>query len=150
MDEDFGEPFSVGDIIGCYAVSGALSGYLFFYCFQRWTESPFLSTLWFVCQSFSTDAVELSFCKNGRFMGVAFSVGPRVLSGHALFPHVLCKSCLVNFHLDPTTPPWYLGPEGFTQLAALPGGQRVCAALGPTSRAQCEVRHCSGICILIF
>lgn len=150
MEEDFGEPFSVGDIIGCYAVSGVLSEYLFFYCFQRWTESPFLSTLWFVCQSFSTDAVELSFCKNGRFMGAAFSVGPQVLSGHALFPHVLCKSCLVRFHLDPTAPPWYPGPDGFTQLAALPGRQRVCAALEPTSRAQCEVRHCGGISILIF
>ncbi|XP_073343734.1 heterogeneous nuclear ribonucleoprotein U-like protein 2 [Pagrus major] len=105
-EEEFGEPFSVGDIIGCYA-------------------------------SFSTDgAVELSFHKNGRFMGVAFSLGA---SGRALFPHVLCKSCSVRFHLDPTAPPWYPGPPGFTPLAALSAGQRVRTIFAPTSRAQCEV-----------
>uniref|UniRef100_A0A3B4GAY4 B30.2/SPRY domain-containing protein n=1 Tax=Pundamilia nyererei TaxID=303518 RepID=A0A3B4GAY4_9CICH len=61
-EENFGEPFSEGDIIGCYA-------------------------------SFSSDgAVELSFHKNGRFVGVAFSTDTSVLRGRALFPHVLCKS----------------------------------------------------------
>ncbi|XP_051277086.1 heterogeneous nuclear ribonucleoprotein U-like protein 2 [Dicentrarchus labrax] len=106
-EEEFGEPFSEGDIIGCYA-------------------------------SFSTDsAVELSFHKNGRFMGVAFFLGACV--PQALFPHVLCKSCSVRFHLDPTAPPWYPGPPGFTPLAALSAGQRVRATLGPSSRSQCEV-----------
>lgn len=84
-------------------------------------------------------------------MGVAFSVGAPALAGCALFPHVLCKSCAVRVHLDPTSPPWYPGPEGFTQLAALPRGQRVAAASGPTSRAQCEVRDCGGwICSFIY
>lgn len=104
-----------------------------------------ISTVW---QSFSTDAaVELSFHKNGRFMGVAFSLGTSVPLGRALFPHVLCKSCSVRFHLDPTTPPWYPGPEGFTPLAALSAGQKVRATLAPTSRAQCEVRGCSWVSI---
>ncbi|KAM9356841.1 heterogeneous nuclear ribonucleoprotein U-like protein 2 [Symphorus nematophorus] len=106
---EFGEPFSEGDIIGCYA-------------------------------SFSTDgAVELSFHKNGRFMGVAFSLDASVLQGRALFPHVLCKSSSVRFHLDASATPWYPGPAGFTPLAALSAGQRVRATLAPTSRAQCEV-----------
>ncbi|XP_029918595.1 heterogeneous nuclear ribonucleoprotein U-like protein 2 [Myripristis murdjan] len=108
-EEDFGEPFSQGDIIGCYA-------------------------------SFSTDgAVELSFCKNGRFMGVAFSLGASVLRGGALFPHALCKNCSVRFLLDPTAPPWYPGPAGFNPLVSLPAGKRFRAAPAPSSRAQCEV-----------
>ncbi|XP_078144015.1 heterogeneous nuclear ribonucleoprotein U-like protein 2 [Centroberyx gerrardi] len=108
-EEEFGEPFSEGDIIGCYA-------------------------------SFSTDsAAELSFHKNGRFMGVAFSLGASVPQGRALFPHALCKSCSVRFLLDPAAPPWYPGPPGFIPLVALPAGDRLRAALAPTSRAQCEV-----------
>uniref|UniRef100_A0A672H0J2 B30.2/SPRY domain-containing protein n=1 Tax=Salarias fasciatus TaxID=181472 RepID=A0A672H0J2_SALFA len=93
--EQFGESFSEGDIIGCFA-------------------------------SFSIDgAVELSFHKNGSSMGVAFSLAPSVLQGRPLFPHVLCKSCSVRFHLDPSASPWYPGPPGFTPLVALPAGQRV-------------------------
>ncbi|XP_063351787.1 heterogeneous nuclear ribonucleoprotein U-like protein 2 [Pelmatolapia mariae] len=108
-EENFGEPFSEGDIIGCYA-------------------------------SFSSDgAVELSFHKNGRFVGVAFSTDASVLRGRALFPHVLCKSCSFKLLLDPAGQPWYPGPPGFTPLATLPPGQRVCSTSAPTSRAQCEV-----------
>lgn len=92
-------------------------------------------------QSFSTDgAVKLSFHKNGRFMGEAFSLDASVLLGRPLFPHVLCKSCSVRFLLDPTAPPWYPGPPGFTPLAALSAGQKVRSTLPPTFRAQCEVR----------
>ncbi|XP_028272287.1 heterogeneous nuclear ribonucleoprotein U-like protein 2 [Parambassis ranga] len=108
-EDTFGEPFSEGDIIGCYA------------------------------SFFPDGAVELSFQKNSRSMGVAFSLNTFVLNGRALFPHVLCKSCSVRVHLDPTAAPWYPGPPGFTPIAALPVGQRVRATSAPTSRAQCEV-----------
>lgn len=92
-------------------------------------------------QSFSTDgAAELSFQKNGRFMGVAFSLDASVLRGRALFPHALCKSCSVRFHLDPTAPPWYPSPVGFTPLAALSAGDRLRGQPAPSSKAQCEVR----------
>ncbi|XP_054453435.1 heterogeneous nuclear ribonucleoprotein U-like protein 2 isoform X2 [Anoplopoma fimbria] len=108
-EEAFGELLSEGDIIGCYA-------------------------------SFSTDgAVELSFHKNSRVMGEAFSLEASVLLGRPLFPHVLCKSCSVRVLLDPTAPPWYPGPPGFTPLAALSAWQRVRTTLPPSSRAQCEV-----------
>ncbi|KAK9518203.1 hypothetical protein VZT92_023515 [Zoarces viviparus] len=108
-EEAFGELLSEGDIIGCYA-------------------------------SFSTDgAVELSFHKNGRVMGEAFSLEASVLKCGPLFPHVLCKSCSVRLLLDPTAPPWYPGPPGFTPLAALSARQRVRSTLPPTFRAQCEV-----------
>ncbi|XP_051902929.1 heterogeneous nuclear ribonucleoprotein U-like protein 2 [Hippocampus zosterae] len=108
-EEEFGEPFCEGDIIGCYA-------------------------------SFSTDGgVQLSFHKNGRFLGVAFSLEASELGGRALFPHVICKSCAVRFLLDPTAPPWYPVPPGFTTLAALPAMLRHRHASAPSSRAQSEV-----------
>uniref|UniRef100_A0A3P8SL98 Si:ch211-107m4.1 n=1 Tax=Amphiprion percula TaxID=161767 RepID=A0A3P8SL98_AMPPE len=90
--------------------------------------------------SFSSDgAVELSFHKNGRFMGVAFTLDASVLLGCALFPHVLCKSCSVRLLLDPTAPPWYPEPPGFTPLAVLRADQRVRSTSAPSCRAQCEV-----------
>uniref|UniRef100_A0A8D3B465 Uncharacterized protein n=1 Tax=Scophthalmus maximus TaxID=52904 RepID=A0A8D3B465_SCOMX len=108
-EEEFGEPLSEGDIIGCYA------------CFS------------------TGGAIQLSFHKNGHFVGVAFSLAASMLQGRPLFPHILCKSYSVRFLLDPTSPPWYPGPPGFTQLAALPAGQRVCSTLASSSRAQSEV-----------
>ncbi|KAM4621135.1 heterogeneous nuclear ribonucleoprotein U-like protein 2 isoform 2-T2 [Polymixia lowei] len=108
-EEEFGETLSDGDIIGCYAF------------FSR------------------HGAVELSFHKNGRPMGVAFCLGASVLRGRALFPHVLCRSCSVRFHLDPTAPSWYPSPPGYTPLVALPVGDRLRAPLAPTSRRQSEV-----------
>lgn len=143
QEEEFGEPFSEGDIIGCYAVSHTFS--------QLCQNSSVFSLMSKMClcvtfapahpQSFSSDsAVELSFHKNGRLMGVAFSVWPSVLLGRTLFPHVLCKSCSVRLLLDPAAQPWYPGPPGFTPLAALPAGQRIRSTAALTSRAQCEVR----------
>lgn len=78
-------------------------------------------------------------------MGVAFSLGGSALLGRALFPHVLCKSCSVRFHLDPTAPPWYPGPDGFTPLAALSPGHKVHATVTPRSIVQSEVRGCSWV-----
>ncbi|KAM9740756.1 heterogeneous nuclear ribonucleoprotein U-like protein 2, partial [Menidia menidia] len=108
-EDVFGEPFSEGDIIGCYA-------------------------------SFSPDGeAELSFHKNGRSMGAAFSLRSSVLLGRALFPHVLCRSCSVRLILDPNAPPWHPSPPGFTPLAAVPAGQTVRSPSAPTPRAQREV-----------
>ncbi|XP_037531712.1 heterogeneous nuclear ribonucleoprotein U-like protein 2 [Nematolebias whitei] len=108
-EEEYGEPFSEGDIIGCYA-SFSTDG-----------------------------AVELFFHKNSCFMGIAFSLDASVLRGRPVFPHVLCKSLSVRLLLDPATPQWHPGPPGFTPLAALPVGQRVRSTSAPTSRAQREV-----------
>ncbi|CAL8268777.1 unnamed protein product [Boreogadus saida] len=108
-EEEFGEPLSDGDIIGCYLL-------------------------------FSADGVaEMSFHRNGRPMGVAFCLGPSVLGGNTLFPHVLCRGCSVRFRLDPAGGPWYPGPPGDTPLVALPAADRVRAPPCPRSRAECEV-----------
>ncbi|XP_063046788.1 heterogeneous nuclear ribonucleoprotein U-like protein 2 [Engraulis encrasicolus] len=108
--EDFGEPFSEGDIIGCYA----------------WVKDSGQS--------------ELSFFKNGRPLGVAFRLPASRLKGRTLYPHVLCKNCSVSLNLDPLgSPPWYQGPIGFTPLHTLQPHQRSAAPRPPPSREECEV-----------
>ncbi|RXN35174.1 heterogeneous nuclear ribonucleo U 2 [Labeo rohita] len=73
-EEVFGEPFTEGDVIGCYA---------------------FIS---------ETGEAKLSFHKNGRSLGVAFHLNSSTLGGQALYPHVLCKNCSVSVNLNPDTP----------------------------------------------
>ncbi|XP_054890604.1 heterogeneous nuclear ribonucleoprotein U-like protein 2 isoform X2 [Poeciliopsis prolifica] len=107
--EEYGEPLSEGDIIGCYAAFSA------------------------------NGAVELFFHKNGHFLGAAFTLSASLLQGRVLVPHVLLKNCSVRFLLDRITPQWYPGPMGFTPLTSLPAGQRVCVASAPTSKMQSEV-----------
>ncbi|CAL8356789.1 unnamed protein product [Merluccius merluccius] len=107
--EEFGEPLSDGDIIGCYLLFS------------------------------TDGTAEISFHKNGRPMGLAFRLSPSRLQGQALFPHVLCQGCSVRFHLDPGAGPWYPGPPGYTPLVALPVADRVHAPAGPSSRTECEV-----------
>ncbi|XP_067220615.1 heterogeneous nuclear ribonucleoprotein U-like protein 2 [Chanodichthys erythropterus] len=98
-EEAFGEPFTEGDVIGCYA---------------------FIS---------ETGEATLSFHKNGRSLGVAFRLTSSALRGQALYPHVLCKNCSVSVNLDPDTPwhPFPAGfctlavlPPGQRSRASLP------------------------------
>ncbi|KAF7702319.1 heterogeneous nuclear ribonucleoprotein U-like protein 2 [Silurus meridionalis] len=107
--EEFGEPFSEGDVIGCYA---------------------------FISDSGET---ELSFSKNGHFLGVAFRLADFTLAGRALFPHVLCKNCSISLNLDSQDVPWYPSPPGYCSLAVLSPANRIQAALPPLHRKDCEV-----------
>lgn len=102
-EEAFGEPFTEGDVIGCYA---------------------FIS---------ETGEVTLSFHKNGLSLGVAFHLNPSVLGGLALYPHVLCKNCSVTVNLNPDTPwhPYPAGfcalstfPPGQRTRASLPAASK--------------------------
>ncbi|TSQ35293.1 Heterogeneous nuclear ribonucleoprotein U-like protein 1 [Bagarius yarrelli] len=107
--EEFGEPFSEGDVIGCYA---------------------------FISDSGET---ELSFSKNGRFLGVPFRLAGSTLGGRALYPHVLCKNCSVSLNLDSQGLTWYPGPPGYCPLVMLPSEHRIQAPLPPSHRKDCEV-----------
>ncbi|KAK3526697.1 hypothetical protein QTP70_032082 [Hemibagrus guttatus] len=113
--EDFGKPFSEGDVIGCYA---------------------------FISDGGET---ELSFSKNGLFLGVAFRLAGSVLAGCALYPHVLCKNCSVSLNLDPQGMTWYPGPPGYSPLAMLPSAHRTQAPLPPSHRKDCEVMMMVGM-----
>lgn len=106
---EFGEPFSEGDIISCYA----------------WLSD--------------TEESELSFHKNGRSLGVAFRLDPSQQKGHTIYPHILCKNCSVSLNLDPVSAPWYCGPPGFFPLIALQPHERTQASRPPASKEDCEV-----------
>ncbi|XP_030621320.1 heterogeneous nuclear ribonucleoprotein U-like protein 1 [Chanos chanos] len=108
-EENFGQAFSEGDVIGCYA---SLS---------------------------EGSEVELSFYKNGFGLGVAFRLSSSTLGGRALYPHVLCKNCSISVNLSSTGEPWYPGPPGYCPLAALPPEQRTRAPPPPTLKSECEV-----------
>ncbi|XP_065122621.1 heterogeneous nuclear ribonucleoprotein U-like protein 2 isoform X1 [Paramisgurnus dabryanus] len=103
QEEEFGEPFSEGDIIGCFADIS------------------------------ERGEVSLSFHKNGRFLGAPFQVTASALKGQALYPHVLCKNCSVSVNLDPDStwhpfPPGFCTltslPPGQRTRALLPPASR--------------------------
>uniref|UniRef100_A0AAR2KRG0 SAP domain-containing protein n=1 Tax=Pygocentrus nattereri TaxID=42514 RepID=A0AAR2KRG0_PYGNA len=107
--EEFGEPLSEGDVIGCYAVIS------------------------------EGGEAELSFHKNGHSLGVAFHITSSALGGRALYPHILCKNCSVTLNLDPQGTAWYPAPPGYYLLPVLPSAQRTRASLPPPHRKECEV-----------
>lgn len=86
------------------------------------------------------EETELSFSKNGRFLGVAFRLAVSTLAGRALYPHILCKNCSVSLNLDSQGVTWYPGPLGYCPLAMLPSAHRTRAPRPPSHRKDCEVR----------
>uniref|UniRef100_A0A8B9HQV5 Si:ch211-107m4.1 n=1 Tax=Astyanax mexicanus TaxID=7994 RepID=A0A8B9HQV5_ASTMX len=105
----FGEPFSEGDVLGCYA---------------------FIS---------DCGEAELLYYKNGRSLGEAFRISSSILAGRALYPHVLCKNCSIALNLDPEGVMWYPGPPDYCPLPVLPSAQRTRGPLPPPCRKDCEV-----------
>lgn len=90
-EEEFGEPVSKGDVIGCFAAISERG-----------------------------DAT-LSFHKNGRSLGVAFQLTASALGGQALYPHILCKNCSVCVNLDPHTPWHHFPADFCTLTSLPPG-----------------------------
>lgn len=88
--------------------------------------------------------MELSFMKNGRWLGVAYRVRKEALGGRALFPHVLVKNCAIEFNFGQRDATYFAVPPGFTFIQHLPVAERVRGTLGPKSKAECEVRGVSG------
>ncbi|NXM92005.1 HNRL1 protein, partial [Oenanthe oenanthe] len=89
--------------------------------------------------------VELSFQKNGRWLGVAFRVPRAALAGRPLFPHVLVKNCAVEFNFGQRPEPFWPLPAGFTFIQHLPLGQRLRGTQGPKSKAECEILMMVGL-----
>ncbi|KAM4751664.1 heterogeneous nuclear ribonucleoprotein U-like protein 1, partial [Cyanocitta cristata] len=113
--ESYGEPFGESDVIACLADFEA------------------------------GDEVELSFQKNGHWLGLAFRVPKASLAGRALFPHVLVKNCAVEFNFGQRPEPFWPLPAGFTLIQHLPLGQRLRGTLGPKSKAECEILMMVGL-----
>ncbi|KAL8219774.1 UNVERIFIED_CONTAM: Heteroproteinous nuclear ribonucleoprotein U-like protein 1, partial [Gekko kuhli] len=91
------------------------------------------------------DDIEISFMKNGKWLGVAYRVRKEVLGGHALFPHVLVKNCSIEFNFGQREDPYFPVPPGFTFIQHLPLSERVRGTIGPKSKGECEILMMVGL-----
>ncbi|XP_064359023.1 heterogeneous nuclear ribonucleoprotein U-like protein 1 isoform X2 [Dromaius novaehollandiae] len=91
------------------------------------------------------EEVEMSFMKNGKWLGVAYRVRKELLGGQALFPHVLVKNCAIEFNFGQRQDTYFSVPPGFTFIQHLPLAERVRGAVGPKSKAECEILMMVGL-----
>ncbi|KAM5297189.1 heterogeneous nuclear ribonucleoprotein U-like protein 1 isoform 3-T3 [Glossophaga mutica] len=113
--ENYGDKFAENDVIGCFAD--------------------------FECGN----DVELSFTKNGKWMGIAFRIQKEALGGQALYPHVLVKNCAVEFNFGQRAEPYCSVLPGFTFIQHLPLSERIRGTVGPKTKAECEILMMVGL-----
>ncbi|XP_053567014.1 heterogeneous nuclear ribonucleoprotein U [Bombina bombina] len=89
--------------------------------------------------NFESEEIELSFAKNGQDLGVAFKISKDELSEKALFPHVLCHNCAVEFNFGQMEKPFSSVPEEYKFIQSVPLEDRVRGPTGPEQKKDCEV-----------
>uniref|UniRef100_A0A8C0JFF2 Heteroous nuclear ribonucleoprotein U like 1 n=1 Tax=Chelonoidis abingdonii TaxID=106734 RepID=A0A8C0JFF2_CHEAB len=113
--ENYGETFSENDVIACLVD---------FECGEE---------------------VEMSFMKNGKWLGVAYRARKEALGGQALFPHVLVKNCAIEFNFGQREDTYFPVPPGFTFIQHVPLAERIRGTIGPKSKAECEILMMVGL-----
>ncbi|XP_069799475.1 heterogeneous nuclear ribonucleoprotein U-like protein 1 [Dendropsophus ebraccatus] len=113
--ETYGETFAENDVIGCFVDFEARGD------------------------------IELSFSKNGRYLGTAFRVGRGTVGNQAFFPHVLVKNCCVEFNFGQRAEPFCNIPPGFTFIQHVPHFERIRGTEPPKNKGECEILMMMGL-----
>lgn len=94
--------------------------------------------------------MEISFSKNGKWLGVAFRVRKEELDGRVLFPHILVKNCAVEFNFGQKEEPFFPSHEGYVFIQSVTMEDRNRGTVGPATKADCEVGAVSQRRVLHF
>ncbi|KAG6926292.1 heterogeneous nuclear ribonucleoprotein U like 1 [Chelydra serpentina] len=132
------EPFSYG-----YGGTGKKSSSCKFENYgETFTENDVIACLVdFECG----EEVEMSFMKNGKWLGVAYRARKEALGGQALFPHVLVKNCAIEFNFGQREDTYFPVPPGFTFIQHVPLAERIRGTIGPKCKAECEILMMVGL-----
>ncbi|XP_063793901.1 heterogeneous nuclear ribonucleoprotein U-like protein 1 isoform X2 [Pseudophryne corroboree] len=89
--------------------------------------------------------IEISFSKDGRYLGTAFRISRSSVGNKAFFPHILVKNCCVEFNFGQTVEPFCTIPPGYTFIQHVPPFEKVRGTEPPKNKGECEILMMVGL-----